>query len=549
MMACQGDGTKTQRMGSAASGSDTGGTLVIALGADVETLLPPYATATQSQLAVGLIFDRLAEIGDSVNTVGDHGFLPRLAQRWQWSPDSLAITFHLDPRARWHDGVPVRARDVLFTYALYRDSSAGVESATQLASIDSVTAADSLTTTFWFKHRYPEQFFDAVYQMTICPEHLLQGVPHASLRSSEFARHPVGTGRFRFAAWTPGSTVDLIADTGNYLGRPRLDRVILSIAPNYAAGLTKLLAGDADFFETVQPDNQAEVRQSPTLRLVPYHDAAYGFVWFNLASGTPQRPHPIFDDVTVRRALGFALDRERMVRNVFDTLAVVAQGPFPRTSPVADTTLVQFPYDTVRANHLLDSAGWHRGPDGMRAKNGRPLAFTLSVPTSSKARQQYAVLLQDQWAAVGARVTVDAMELRTFIDRLRHHDFDAAIQSWHTDAGISDIRQTWTTSAEHSGVNFGSYQDPRFDALVDSALATSDPVRMRALFHRAYLVINGDAPAIWLYQAQHIAGMQRRIHPGYLRPDAWWAHMAEWYVPADERLPRDNIGMGSQPAR
>ena len=533
---------------SGASGGDTGGTLVIALGADVETLLPPYAAATTSQLAVGLIFDRLAELGDSLNTVGDHGFVPRLAQRWQWSPDSLAITFHLDPRARWHDGVRFGARDVLFTFALYKDSSAGIESATQLAAIDSVTASDSLTTTFWFKHRYPEQFFDAVYQMDICPEHLLRGMPHASLRSSDFARHPVGTGRFRFAAWTPGSTVDLIADTGNYLGRPRLDRVILSIAPNYSAGLTKLLAGDADFYENVQPDNQAEVRQSASLRLVPYNDPAYGFVWFNLVDGKTSQPHPIFGDVTVRRALGFALDRERMVRNIFDTLATVAQGPFPRSSPVADTTLVQFPYDTVRANHLLDSAGWRRGPDGVRSKNGHPLAFAVSVPTSSKARQQYAVLLQDQWAAVGARVTVDAMELRTFIGRLRHYDFDAALQSWHTDAGISDIRQTWTSSALRSGVNFGSYQDPHFDALIDSALATSDPIRMRALFHRAYVVINDDAPAIWLYQAQHVAGIQRRIHAGYLRPDAWWAHMAEWYVPAGERLPRDNIGVGSQPS-
>jgi peptide/nickel transport system substrate-binding protein len=239
-----------------------------------------------------------------------------------------------------------------------------------------------------------------------------------------------------------------------------------------------------------------------------------------------------------------------MVRNVFDTLAVVAQGPFPRSSPAADTSLVQFTYDTVRANRLLDSAGWRRGPDGVRERDGHPLAFSIAVPTSSKARQRVALLLQDEWAAVGARVAVDPMELRVFIDRMRHHhDFDVAIQVWHTDASISDIRQIWTAEAIHDGMNWGSYRDPHFDVLVDSALATTDPVRMRALFHRAYLVINGDAPAVWLWQAQHVAGMARRIHPGYLRPDAWWAHMAEWYVPAGERIPRDNIGVGSPLSR
>ena len=414
MVACRAD--RANPGGGAASGNNTGGTLVIALPADVETFLPPYATAVQSKLAVDMMFDRLADLGDSVNTIGDHGFVPRLAARWQWSPDSLAITFQLDPRARWHDGAHVEARDVLFTYALYTDSSAGIELATQLTAIDSVTASDSMTVTFWFKHRYPEQFFDATYQMIICPEHLLRGVSHADLRSSDFAHHPVGNARFRFVSWSPGSTVDLVADTANYLGRPRLDRVILSLAPNYAAALTKLLAGDADFFEVIRPDNLAEVQQAPSLRLVPYDDPAYGFVWFNLAAGNPAKPHPIFGDVTVRRALALALDRERMVRNVFDTLAVVAQGPFARSSPAADPTLAALPYDTVRANRLLDSAGWRRGPDGVRSKNGRPLAFTLTAPTSSKIRQQFAVLIQDQWAAIGARVAVDPLEIRVFID-------------------------------------------------------------------------------------------------------------------------------------
>src|SRR6202042_696556 len=118
----------------------------------------------------GLLFDRLAEIGDRMNTIGDGGFQPELADRWAWSADSLSIAFHLDPRARWHDGVPVRSADVRFTYRMDRDSSVGTEITTQIARIDSVTTPDSLTAVFWFHQRYPEQFFDATYQMLICPE-------------------------------------------------------------------------------------------------------------------------------------------------------------------------------------------------------------------------------------------------------------------------------------------------------------------------------------------------------------------------------------------
>jgi peptide/nickel transport system substrate-binding protein len=264
-------------------------------------------------------------------------------------------------------------------------------------------------------------------------------------------------------------------------------------------------------------------------------------VWFNLENGKPLRSHPIFGDNAVRLALAMSLDRERMVRNVLDTLGFVAQGPFVRSSPAADTSLRSWPYDTARANHLLDSAGWRRKADGIRYKDGKPLAFSLLVPTSSKVRQQFAVLIQDQWAAIGARVAVDPVELRVLVDRMRHHDFDAALQVWHTDASVSDVRQTWTKVAERDGMNWGSYEDPAFDVLIDSALATSDPRQMHALFHRAYLLINRDVPAVWLYQPRQVAGMHRRIHAAYMRPDAWWAHMAEWYVPADERLPRDTI--------
>ncbi|MGE5750200.1 MAG: ABC transporter substrate-binding protein, partial [Gemmatimonas sp.] len=102
-----------------------GGTLVVSVGGDPETLLPPLASTTTAQVIGDLVYDRLAEIGDSLNTVGDEGFRPRLAKSWTWAPDSLSITFEMDPRARWHDGKPVTARDVAFTYKVYTDSANG----------------------------------------------------------------------------------------------------------------------------------------------------------------------------------------------------------------------------------------------------------------------------------------------------------------------------------------------------------------------------------------------------------------------------------------
>ena len=516
--------------------------MVISVPSGPQPLIPPLAVSTQTQLLAALLFDRLAEIGDSLNTIGDAGFKPRLAQRWEWRPDSLSIAFHLDPRARWHDGVPVRANDVQFTFRLYTDTTVGAPAASQLAVIDSVSAPDSLTAVFWFKHRYLEQFFDATYQMLICPEHLLGSVHPSDLRTAPFGHQPVGDGQYRFAAWSPSVSVAVVADTSNYRGRPKLDRIIMSIAPSFGTAFTKLLSGDADYFETIHSEDFAQVRANPALRLIPYDDPSYAFLWFNLKAPKTSRPHPVLGNRTMRRALGMALDRDRMVKNVFDSFAVVARGPFALSNRSADTTVEFLPYDTVQANRLLTSLGWHRGPDGVRRRDGQPLRVSLLVPVSSKSRMQYAVLIQDQLARVGVQVAIDQVDFGEFVHRLQTRDFDAAIHSWKPDPSLSGIRQTWTSRGD---ANWGSYQSAAFDAAVDSALVTADSARRHDDFHRAYTIITNDAPAVWLYQAHQVAGAQRRIHPAYLRPDEWWAHLGEWYVPTDERLPRDRIGLGS----
>ena len=98
-----------------------GGTVVIATASDAETFLPPFVSTTQAQAVTDNLFDHLADIGPSLNTVGDADFQPRLAARWEWSKDSLSVTFHLDPRAKWHDGKPVRAGDVRFALSIFVD--------------------------------------------------------------------------------------------------------------------------------------------------------------------------------------------------------------------------------------------------------------------------------------------------------------------------------------------------------------------------------------------------------------------------------------------
>jgi peptide/nickel transport system substrate-binding protein len=540
-LACTG---KDQPASSTAD-SVNGGTVVISVGGDPDILFPPLSSTVTARAVTEQTYDHQADIEPGLKTVGDAGFEPRLAKSWTWAPDSLSIEFHLDPRARWHDGSPVRASDVAFTHALYKDSATASPTAPLIASIDSVTTPDSLTAVFWYGKRSPMQFYEAAIPMVILPEHALKGLRGQALRTSELARAPLGSGQFRFVRWSAGSNIEVAADTANYHGRPRIDRVIWSIAPDPRTVFTRLLGGDSDVLEQISAVDLPQLAGHSEIRTVLLPGLVYHFVLFNLRDPRNRaRPHPLFGDRALRRALTMAVDRRRTVQSVYDSLAAAAIGPTVRAYPTTDTTLRQIPYSLDGARRLLDSLGWRvTGGDSVRRRNGRPLEFTLSVPNVSQARISMAVIIQDQLRQAGAKVNIDRLAIPSFVDLEKRRAFDAVFHGWQVDASPGGIRQTWGTGGTKSGgTNYGSYSNPTFDAGVDTALSEMDLNARRAHFKRAYQTIIDDAPAIWMAEPKMMMAINRRIRTPALRPDAWWTSIGEWWIPSTERIARDRVG-------
>jgi peptide/nickel transport system substrate-binding protein len=246
-----------------------------------------------------------------------------------------------------------------------------------------------------------------------------------------------------------------------------------------------------------------------------------------------------------------ATDRANLVRSVYDSLAIPALGPTVRAYPTTDPSLAQIPFDLARARQILDSLGWRdANGDGIRERNGRPLQFSLAVPNTSKARAQLAVLLQEQLRQAGVKVDVEQLDFPVLIERLRKRAFDVAIGQWNTQPSPGSIRGTWGTAGSRasSGSNYSSYENPVFDANVDSALASFNPPARKAYFTKAYETIIQDAPAIWLAEPIPTVGYHSRLQLAPLRSDAWWAHIADWWIPSDKRIPRDNTPAGTATA-
>lgn len=538
--ACAGEGPRT-------TAEATGGTIVIAAPGDAADLFPPYVNESNGRIVQDLVFDRLAEIDQALTTVGDKTFSPRLAKHWTWAPDSLSIAFEMDPRARWHDGKPVTARDVQYSFRAFSDPKVASPVAPLLANLDSVSVRDSLTAVVWFKKHTPEQFYDVAYQLIIMPEHVYGSIPMEQLHTSQATRQLVGSGRFRFGKWVPGERIELLADTANYRGRPKVDRVVLSRIDVPATGEAQVLTGQADFMEAIPPDDAGKLDSNAFVRPLVAPVLQYAFMGMNPYDRKNRKAaHPIFSDRRVRRALSMAVNREAMLHNVFGDKGRLGYGPFPMTLSVADSTLRMPRFDTAAAAALLDSAGWRRGPDGMRNKAGRPLRFSMLVPSTSATRQRYAPLLQDQLKRyAGARVDIELVDPNAFGARLQTGNFDAILHGYGTDPSPGGEKQNWSTSGiGPQGLNHLHYSNPRVDALLDSATASFDVAKTKAYARQAFQQIIDDVPAIWLYDLVSIDAVHRRIKLAPIRTDGWWVNLADWSIPPDKRIDRDRIGLG-----
>lgn len=516
------------------------GTLVIAAPGEPNTLLPPMTNDALDRDIYDQIYLKLADVGPDAGTVGDVGFEPQLASKWEWV-DSTTLNFTLDQRARWHDGRKVSAADVVFSFRAYTDTVLASPNLANLKHIRSVLAMDSAGVVIKFDRPYPEMFFDAVHHVRILPAHILDSLPRDQWQSAAFGRAPVGAGPYRFVSWTSGQSLELAADSGFFLGRPYLQRLIWRFSADLNTAVTQLVAGEADAIPVLAtPPNYDKATKSGHLTLYPYPGSVYAMMGFNLrANGDRNRPHPIFGDGEVRRALQLALDREKMAQSVFAGHAKVPPGPLPQSWKAlwwADNAVPSFNPDEARK--ILEQQGWRlTGSDSVRSRAGTRLSFHLVLPGTSAPRKQYGQLIQEQLRAVGVEVVLDLMENATIQEKQAAGKYDAALEAWTTDptpsAGIPPV---WTTKGPR---NTGRYSNPVFDSQVASALNSATPEAALSSWHDALKTLAHDTPAIMLYALDNVAAVDNRFTDVRLRPDYWWAYLRTWRIPSDKLNDRD----------
>ena len=237
------------------------------------------------------------------------------------------------------------------------------------------------------------------------------------------------------------------------------------------------------------------------------------------------------------------VDRGALLHNVFGDLAKVPPGPMSQLSWIWDPETRELPHDSARAARSLTRLGWvDSDGDGIRDHDGHPLAFRLLVPTTSAVRRQYARLLQEQFRTMGIDVQLDEVDFSVFNERARAGRFDALINAWNTDpTPSSGIRESWTR-AGFGRSNYGRYENPAFERLVDRAVTSVlSRDEARRTWRAAIEILNQDAPGIFLFATENIAAVHKRVADVRIRPDSWLALVRTWRIPADRLTDRDRV--------
>ena len=429
-----------------------GATVMFASGADLQSINPlvtVHPLARQVQRYV--LFTTLARYDTALTP------RPYLARSWAWAKGNRELRLQLQRDVRWHDGRPTTARDVAWTLEAARDPATGYPRQPELAGFSSVRAVDDSTVVIGFGAPQPG-FPDVLTDLAILPAHLLDTVPHASLREAAFNERPVGNGPFRFVAheanrrWVFAADSSFPASLG---GPPALERFIVVVVDEPITKLAALTSGELDF-AGIQPGHAEFVARDPALAVLSYPLLfTYGLV-FNTR-------RPPFDDPAVRRAVDRAVDRREIVDGYLYGFGTPATGPVPPGVPGA----IELPPAAPAAAPAA----------------GKRVAFELLTVGSGEAALEQ--MLQAQLSRAGFDVRIRQLELSAFLDRAYgpRHDFEAAVLGVPGDLGLAHLGPLAALAGETAPEGAGAIQ---------------------RMFH-------DSVPVAFLYHARGLQGMNRRV--------------------------------------
>jgi len=418
------------------------------------------------------------------------------------SKDGLTLKYKLRKNIYFHDGVRLTCRDLAFSWKAAVNPANNNITHDGYSDIRSIDCSNPFVALIHMKRIYPpflQQLWGVNGNVPILPAHLLERVNDSkgSFNTAPYQAAPVGSGPFKFVRWDRGQQIELTAFERYFLGRPKLRTVVLKTVPDVSTIVAQLSTHEIDMGARIGNDVWPQARRVPGTVAVASPTYEYDHIDFNLR-------RPLFADVRLRRALERALDRKAILDKVNHGNGDLSDTAVAPGSPYHNPNVTTYHYDAMRARHELDAIGWKVGPDGVRVKNGKRLAFTYGTQTESNVNRADEAFVQRAWHDVGAAVTVKNVPTAQFFDNttngiLQGGHYDVAAFAWVAAADPDDSAIYSPRNFAPGGQNALFWNDPLAAKAIDDGLATVDPAKRKAASFIEQERFALDVPSIVLF--------------------------------------------------
>jgi len=466
-------------------------TVVMLIESSPTNLDPRVGIDAQSERIDNLIFDDLLSRGNDLNVA------PGLAEKWE-VPDPLTYVFHIHRGVSFHDGRPLTARDVKWTFDSLLQGKIRSTKAAVYKYVNYVEAPDDDTVVFHLKEA------DATLLWNLS-DGAMGIVPYGS--GDEITLRPVGSGPFKFVSAETDREVIVERNDQYWGGRAKLARVRFAVVPDETTQALELRKGSGDVaINSLTPDTVVTLAKDRNLQVMTGPGTRLAYLGFNLRD-------PILKDVRVRQAIAYALDRRPMIQYLWRGEAEPAKSVLPTQSWAYDGNVISYDHDPAKAKQLLDAAGYQTGPDGVR--------FHITMKTSTDANTRLMVaVMQQQLREVGIALDIRSFEFATFFSDVQHGAFQMYGLRWIGGNEDPDIFEYAFHSSKipPNGANRDYYSNPRIDALIDKARQEIDPKVRKALYDQVQTILAQDLPYIDLWYLDNVLVHTKRVQNLELNP-------------------------------
>jgi peptide/nickel transport system substrate-binding protein len=526
-----------------------GGRIILGDPTDIKTLNPVVSTDTSSAEVINRIYAPLVSVDPKTAEI-----IPNLAEKWDFSADGKTLTFQLRDGLKWSDGSALTGDDFKFTVMAtlrskktnhknqvdqivgakeYIDGTAGDLSGIK---VDGKNITVSLVNSFC-----PAMV--QIGNLNIIPQSVFGKYfsPNDATKNLDDAPEnnapTIASGAFTFKEWIPGDHVTVVRND-NYWNKANIDEWVHKVYPNQDALTAALKVGEVDMAQ-FDPKDLADMQNVSTVNIFKYLNLGYTYIGWNQLRGGKE----FLQDKAVRQALTYGLNVDQVVSKVLfgEGVKMVAHTP-PVSWAYDPSGLNDYKYDPAKAEQLLQQDGWAKGSDGIYAKGGQKLEFSIVTNSGNVVRETFIQVAAEQYKQIGMNVEPKTESFEALVDRLTMskdpkygdqggHDYDAVVIGWGLSAD-PDQYSIWDSNSTHAGENNSiQYKNPEVDKAIDDSRSQCGQADRKAAIHKVDQILNDEQPYNFGFANNWLLGVSKKvqnINPGpyarfgQARPETWW---------------------------